>query len=77
MFSIDGYVFLEIFFFGVKWLWDILVWVLIEVYDNGDMLINEVFVVVDGILGCNVLDFYKLEGKGGFLVLIDSLSKLN
>lgn len=68
---------LSFYVVGVKWLWEILVWVFIEVYDNGDMLIYEVFVVVDGILGWNVLDFYKLEGRGGFFVFIDSLSKLN
>ena len=51
--------------------------VLIEAYDNGDMPIMEALAAVDGILGRNALEFYKLEGRGGFSASTDSLSKLN
>lgn len=51
--------------------------VLIEAYDNGDMSIAEALAAVDGILGRNALEFYKLDGKGGFSASTDSLSKLN
>lgn len=77
MFSTDGYAFPETFFLGAKWSREILARVLIEAYDNGDMPINEALAAADGILGRNALDFYKLEGKGGFSASTDSLSKLN
>ena len=37
----------------------------------------EALAAVDGILGRNALEFYKLEGRGGFSASTDSLSKLN
>jgi hypothetical protein len=77
MFSTDGYAFPETFYLGAKWSREILSRVLIEAYDNGDMPINEALAAADGILGRNALDFYKLEGRGGFSASTDSLSKLN
>lgn len=49
-------------FVGVKWLWDILICVLCELYDNGDLIFEEVVGVVYLILNCNVFEFYKFEG---------------
>lgn len=62
---------------GAKWSREILSRVLIEAYDNGDMPIHEALAAADGILGRNALEFYKLEGRGGFSASTDSLSKLN
>jgi len=77
MFSTDGYAFPETFFLGAKWSREILARVLIEAYDNGDMPLHEALAAADGILGRNALEFYKLEGRGGFSASTDSLSKLN
>ncbi|CAM6026550.1 unnamed protein product [Sphagnum balticum] len=76
MFSTDGYAFPETFFLGAKWSREILSRVLIEAYDNGDLPINEALAAADGILGRHALDFYKLEGRGGFSASTDNLQRL-
>ncbi len=49
---------------------------MIEAFDNGDMLLEEALAVADGILGRNALEFYKLDGRGGFSASTDNLTKL-
>jgi hypothetical protein len=61
---------------GAKWSREILSRVLIEAYDNGDLPINEALAAADGILGRHALDFYKLEGRGGFSASTDNLQRL-
>jgi hypothetical protein len=61
---------------GAKWSREILSRVLIEAYDNGDLPIHEALAAADGILGRHALDFYKLEGRGGFSASTDNLQRL-
>ncbi|CAK9206683.1 unnamed protein product [Sphagnum troendelagicum] len=76
MFSTDGYAFPETFYLGAKWSREILARVLIEAFDNGDMLLEEALAAADGILGRNALEFYKLDGRDGFSASTDNLTKL-
>jgi hypothetical protein len=38
--------------------------------------LEEALVAANGILGRNALEFYKLDGRGGFSALTDNLTKL-
>jgi hypothetical protein len=77
MFSTEGYAIPETFYLGAKWSREILARVLIEAFDNGDMLLEEALAAADGILGRNALEFYKLDGRGGFSASTDNLTKLH